>query len=107
MSTVTVTPLTPAAAAQLVNCPQCWKVPGGPCRPWGSHLARYQRANRRGLLSYDPSWLRLVRTSAAAGNGFEGLSEVVGEGVGGGDGLSSGLDLDGAVAAGGLDEFPD
>jgi hypothetical protein len=46
-----VTPLTPAAAAQLVNCPQCWKVPGGPCWPWGSHLARYQRANRRGLLS--------------------------------------------------------
>ena len=46
-----VTPFTPAAAAQLVNCPQCWKAPGGPCWPWGSHLARYQRANRRGLLS--------------------------------------------------------
>jgi hypothetical protein len=30
-----------------------------------------------------------------------------GERVGGGDGLPSGLDLDGAVAAGGLDEFPD
>lgn len=27
-------------------------------------------------------------------------------GVGGGDGLPSGLDLDAAVAAGGLDEFP-
>jgi len=39
MSTVTVTPLTPAAAAQMVNCPQCWKVPGGPCWPWGSDLA--------------------------------------------------------------------
>jgi len=26
---------------------------GGPCWPWGSHLARYQRANRRGLLSYE------------------------------------------------------
>jgi hypothetical protein len=48
-----VTALTPAAAAQLVNCPQCWKVPGGPCWPWGSHLARYQRANRRGLLADD------------------------------------------------------
>ena len=53
-----------------------------------------------------PSWLKLVRTSTAGGDGFEGLAEVVGEGVGGGDGLSSGLDLDGAVAAGGLDEFP-
>ena len=29
-----VTPFTPAAAAQLVNCPQCWKAPGGPCWPW-------------------------------------------------------------------------
>ena len=48
-----------------------------------------------------------MRTSAAADDGFEGLAEVVGEGVGGGDGLPSGLDLDGAVAAGGLDEFPD
>jgi hypothetical protein len=55
----------------------------------------------------DPSWLKLVRTSAAAGNGFEGLAQVVGEGVGGGDGLPSGPDLDGAVSAGCLDEFPD
>ena len=38
-----VTPLTPAAAAQLVNCPQCWKVPGGPCWPWGSHRQRQHR----------------------------------------------------------------
>jgi len=36
---------------------------------------------------------------------LEGSADVVGEGVGGGDGLSSGLDLDGAVAAGGLDKF--
>jgi hypothetical protein len=55
----------------------------------------------------DPSWLKLVRTSAAAGNGFEGLAEIVGEGVDGGDGLPSGLDLYGPVAAGGLNEFPD
>jgi hypothetical protein len=48
-----VTPLTPAAAAQLVNCGQCWQRPGEPCWPWGSHLARYQRANRRGLLADD------------------------------------------------------
>jgi hypothetical protein len=32
----------------------------------------------------DPSWLRLVRTSAAADDGFEGLAEVVGEEVHGG-----------------------
>jgi hypothetical protein len=48
-----------------------------------------------------------VRTYAAAGNGFEGLAEVVGEGVGSSNGLPSGLDLDDAVAAGGPDEFPD
>jgi hypothetical protein len=48
-----VTPLTPAAAALLVNCGQCWQRPGKPCWPWGSHLARYQRANRRGLLADD------------------------------------------------------
>jgi hypothetical protein len=35
----------------------------------------------------DPSWLRLVRASAAADDGFEGLTEVVGEEVRGGDGL--------------------
>jgi hypothetical protein len=56
---------------------------------------------------YDLSWLKLVRTSAAAGDGVEGLAEVVGERVGGGDGLPSGLDLYGAVGAGGLDEFAD
>ena len=48
-----------------------------------------------------------MRTSVAAADGVEGLAEVVGERVGGGDGLLSGLDLNGAVAAGGLDEFPD
>ena len=53
----------------------------------------------------DPSWLKLVRTSAAAGDGFEGLAEVAGQGVGGGDGLPSGPDLDGAIAAGGANEF--
>ena len=35
-----------------------------------------------------------------------GREGVVGEGVGGGYGLASGLDLDGLAAAGGLDEFP-
>jgi hypothetical protein len=36
-----------------------------------------------------------VHTSAAADYDFEGLAEVVGEGVGGGDDLLAGLDLDG------------
>lgn len=40
-------------------------------------------------------------------DGAECLAQVVREWVGGGDGLPSGLDLNGAVAAGGLDEFPD
>jgi len=53
------------------------------------------------------SWVILVRNSVVAVDGVEGLVQVVGEGVGGDDGLPSGLDLDGAVAAGGLDEFPD
>jgi len=48
-----------------------------------------------------------VRTSAAAGDGVEGLAEVVGEGIGSGDRLLSGLNLDGAVSAGGLGKFPD
>jgi hypothetical protein len=33
------------------------------------------------------------------------LAQVGGDGVGSGDGLPSGLDLDTAAAAGGLDEF--
>lgn len=48
-----------------------------------------------------------MRISAAADYGLEGLAEVVGEGVGGGDDVLAGLDLYGAVAAGCLDEFPD
>jgi hypothetical protein len=40
-------------------------------------------------------------------NLIEGCPEVVGQGVGGGDGVRPGLDLDGAVAAGGLDELAD
>ena len=34
-------------------------------------------------------------------------AEVAGQGIGGGDGVGSGLDLDSAVAAGGADESPD
>jgi hypothetical protein len=37
----------------------------------------------------------------------EGFAEVFGQGVGGGDDVVSGLDLDGAVAACGANEFPD
>ena len=35
----------------------------------------------------------------------EGLIEVGGQGVGGGDGMAAGSDFDGVVAAGGADEF--
>ena len=42
------------AAARQVNCGQCWQRPGPPCtvsgQP-GDHLARYQRAERRGLIT--------------------------------------------------------
>jgi hypothetical protein len=54
----------------------------------------------------DLSWAILVRKSVGAVDGVEGLAQVVGNGVGGGDRLLAGLDLDLAVAAGGLDEFP-
>jgi hypothetical protein len=39
------------ASARLVNCGQCWQVPGEPCTPEGDHVARFARAMRRGLLS--------------------------------------------------------
>jgi len=38
--------------------------------------------------------------------GVERLAEVVGNGVGGGDGAGASLDLVGAVTAGSADEFP-
>ena len=40
-------------------------------------------------------------------DGGEGLVQVLGDGVGRGDGVLAGPDLDGAVAPGGLDEFSD
>ena len=52
------------------------------------------------------TWLRLVRTSRHVADGVECLVEVVGDGVGGGDGAGPGLDLDGAIAAGSTDELP-
>jgi hypothetical protein len=65
-------------------------------------------------IAYTPtnsSWLNLtsltlVRTQIVV-DSVEGVAEVVGQGVGGGEGMDSGLDVDGFVAAGGLDEFAD
>src|SRR3954469_7666809 len=53
-----------------------------------------------------PTWLKLVSARLAV-DGVEGCAEVVGKGVGGCDGVGAGLDLDGAVAAGGADELLD
>lgn len=38
-------------AARRVNCGYCWQRPGPPCTASGDHLARYQRAERRGLIT--------------------------------------------------------
>jgi len=38
---------------RLMNCGQCWQRPGRPCTvagPPGDHLARWQRAERRGVI---------------------------------------------------------
>lgn len=37
--------------ARLVNCGECWRVPGEPCTPEGDHVARFARAMRRGLIT--------------------------------------------------------
>jgi hypothetical protein len=52
----------------------------------------------------DLTWANLVRKSAGATDGVEGLAEVVGYRVGGSDAPGAGLDLDGAVPAGGAGE---
>jgi hypothetical protein len=44
----------------------------------------------------DPTWAKLVRTLVDRG---ERLADVVGQGVFGGEGVATGVDLDGAVAA--------
>ena len=44
----------PADLARMANCPHCWQRPGRPCTiagPPGDHLARWQRAERRGLIT--------------------------------------------------------
>jgi len=43
-----------------------------------------------------------MRGGARAVDRFEGLPELAGDGISGGDGVRPGLDLDGAVAVGGL-----
>ena len=53
-----------------------------------------------------PDLAQLVRTRIAV-DAVKGLAEVVGQGLCGGDGAGSGLDLDSAVAAGSADEFAD
>jgi hypothetical protein len=43
--------MTPTQRARLVNCGSCWAKPSAACTPAGDHLARYQRAERRGLVT--------------------------------------------------------
>jgi len=40
-----------ADLGRMAQCGQCWQVPGKPCTPEGSHLARYIRALRRALIT--------------------------------------------------------
>ena len=52
MST-TIPQSPPAELVRLANCPVCWQGPGKACTitgPDGDHLARWQRAERRGLI---------------------------------------------------------
>jgi hypothetical protein len=63
----------------------------GPCSP------------RRGGRS--PELAQVSAQLAGLVDGVEGLTEVLGKRVGGGDDVLAGLDLDGAVAAGSLDDF--
>jgi hypothetical protein len=57
MEVSTVTTTIPQAElaerVRLANCPHCWQRPGRSCTitgPAGDHLARWQRAERRGLI---------------------------------------------------------
>ena len=55
------------------------------------------------VLRYDLTSATLVRKSAGSVDRVEGVAQVVGERAGGGDDVRAGPDLDGAVAACGLD----
>lgn len=48
--TVPTTTAQTAALALLAPCGHCWQPPGCPCAPTGQHLARYLRAERRGVI---------------------------------------------------------
>jgi hypothetical protein len=49
--------------ATCTTCPVCWKAPFmGHCQPEGSHLGRYQRAQRRGVITRE----ELAAVAAAA-----------------------------------------
>jgi len=75
LSTNTTTAASPAAArslreirkaVRLVNCGECWQVPGKPCTayPEGDHVARFGRAMRRGLIG-GPDLLAILGTLGA------------------------------------------
>ena len=49
-----MTALQAVPAVRLANYPHCWQRPGRPCTvsgPPGDHLACWQRAERRGVIS--------------------------------------------------------
>jgi hypothetical protein len=61
---------------------------------------------QRAIAEFDPTFIRLVRTQVDVTElGY--FLKVAGEGIGGGDGVGTGLDCDDAVAAGGADELAD
>lgn len=99
-------PLTPGAVIDRTAPPtgRCWAVEQ---ERVFIQVVRQVLLRRRVVLvpvsSFDLAWLILVRTGDSV-DGGERLVEVVGEWVGGGDGVVAGLDFDGAVAAGGVDE---
>jgi hypothetical protein len=58
-------------AVRLANCPHCWQRPGRPCTVTGSpgdHLARWQRAERRGLIGREDLAAVVASLEAIAGH---------------------------------------
>lgn len=54
--TTTISAESAVERVRLANCPQCWQRPGKSCTltgPAGDRLARWQRAERRGLIDRD------------------------------------------------------
>ncbi len=61
---------------RLANCPHCWQRPGKACTVAGApgdHLARWQRAERRGLSG------RADRAAAVAGLEVIAAHVIIGE----------------------------